>query len=345
MIIIMEEGAPRQAIDEMIAAVEAEGFRPFVNPGVERTVIAVLGVVHDKVEIADKLSTFASVERVVLVSEPYKLVSRAHHPQGSIFDIRGVKIGGPEICVIAGPCSVESRDQTLEIAHAVKAAGAHMLRGGAFKPRTSPYAFQGMGEAGLQILAEARDQTGLPVVTEVMDYDDCEVSAHYADVLQVGARNMQNFRLLQKLGTMSLPVLLKRGFGCKIDDLMMAAEYIMAGGNAQVILCERGIITFETATRFTTDINAIPVIKHHSHLPVIVDPSHAAGDWRYVADIALAAIAGGADGLEVEVHNHPEKAMSDSAQALRPEMFAAFMARARRVAEAVDRTIQPPVMA
>lgn len=346
MIIIMEAHAPQQAIDEMIRAVEAEGFKPFINPGVERTVIAVLGVVNvEKVVVADKFAAFPGVERVALVSEPYKLASRSHHPAGTVLNIRGVTIGGPELCVMAGPCSVESREQTLEVAHAVKAAGAHMLRGGAFKPRSSPYSFQGLGQEGLEILAEAREQTGLPVVTEVMDYFECDQAAEYADVLQVGARNMQNFRLLQKLGTMKVAVLLKRGFGCKIEDLMMAAEYIMSGGNNQVILCERGIITFETATRFTTDINAIPVIKHHSHLPIVVDPSHAAGDWRYVADIALGAIAAGADGLEIEVHNQPAKAKSDSAQALTPEKFIDLMDRARRVAAAVDRTIQAPVNA
>ncbi|HEX2949650.1 MAG TPA: 3-deoxy-7-phosphoheptulonate synthase [Armatimonadota bacterium] len=342
MIIIMEANAPEEAVNQVINAVEAEGFRPFVNPGVERAVIAVLGVVNaDKMAEADKFAAFAGVERVALVSEPYKLASRAHRPAGTILNIRGSEIGGQNLCVIAGPCSVESREQTLEIAHAVKEAGAHMFRGGAFKPRSSPYSFQGLGKKGLEILAEARDETGLPIVTEVMDANECDIAQEFADVLQVGARNMQNFRLLQKLGTMQLPVLLKRGFGCKVEDLMMAAEYIMSEGNQQVILCERGIITFETSTRFTTDINAIPVIKHHSHLPIVLDPSHASGDWRYVGDIALAGIAVGADGLEIEVHNNPAKAKSDGAQALTPEKFVAFMERARRVAAAVDRSIQP----
>jgi 3-deoxy-7-phosphoheptulonate synthase len=339
----MEEGASREAIDQVLSAVEGEGFRPFVNPGVERTVIAVLGVVNvEKVVVADKFAAFPGVERVALVSEPYKLASRAHHPAGTTFAVRGVAVGGRELCVIAGPCSVESREQTLEIAHAVKAAGAHMLRGGAFKPRTSPYAFQGLGVKGLEILAEAREQTGLPVVTEVMDNSDCDVAAEYADILQIGARNMQNFRLLRHVGGMQVPILLKRGFGCKVEDLLMAAEYIMAEGNPHVILCERGIITFENSTRFTTDINAVPVIKHHSHLPIVVDPSHAAGDWRYVASIALAGVAAGADGLEIEVHNNPAKAKSDSAQALTPEKFADFMRRARAVAAAVDRSISVP---
>jgi 3-deoxy-7-phosphoheptulonate synthase len=340
VIIIMEEGAPEEALREIIEAVKAEGMTPFINPGVERKVIAVLGVVNvEKVAVADKFAAYPGVERVALVSEPYKLASRAHHPAGTVINCRGVEIGGQELCIIAGPCSVESRDQVFEIAHAIKESGAHMLRGGAFKPRTSPYSFQGLGPKGLAILAEARDETGLPIVTEVMDAADCLVAGEYADIMQIGARNMQNFRLLKKVGRMKLPVLLKRGFGCKVEDLLMAAEYIMSEGNQQVILCERGIITFETSTRYTTDINAVPVIKHHSHLPIIIDPSHAAGDWRYVTDISLAGIAAGADGLEVEVHNHPEKAKSDSAQALTPEKFADLMRRAKRVAEAMDRTI------
>jgi 3-deoxy-7-phosphoheptulonate synthase len=339
----MEEGAPQEAISQVIEAIEAEGLKPFINPGVERKVIAVLGVVDvEKVSVADKFAALTGVERVALVSEPYKLASRAHHPAGTVVSVRGVPLGARELCVIAGPCSVESREQTLEIAHAVKAAGAHMFRGGAYKPRTSPYSFQGLGRKGLEILAEARDITGLPIVTEVMDSDDCDEANEFADVLQIGARNMQNFRLLKKVGGMKLPVLLKRGFGCKVEDLLMAAEYIMAAGNMNVILCERGIITFENSTRYTTDINAIPVIKHHSHLPVVLDPSHAAGDWRYVADIALAGIAAGADGLEIEVHNCPSKAKSDGAQALTPDKFVDFMARARRVAAAVERSIQEP---
>ncbi len=345
MIIIMEERASQEAISLVLEAIEAEGLKPFVNPGVERKVIAVLGVVDvEKVSVADKFAALTGVERVALVSEPYKLASRAHHPAGTIVNVRGVPLGGPELCVIAGPCSVESREQTLEIAHAVKAAGAHMFRGGAFKPRTSPYSFQGLGRKGLEILAEAREVTGLPIVTEVMDADDCDQANEFADVLQIGARNMQNFRLLKKVGGMKLPVLLKRGFGCKVEDLLMATEYIMAEGNMQVILCERGIITFEDSTRYTTDINAIPVIKHHSHLPIVLDPSHAAGDWRYVADIALAGIAAGADGLEIEVHNQPSKAKSDGAQALTPDKFVDFMTRARRVAAAVERSIRVPVV-
>ena len=340
MIIIMEQTASQFEVEALIQSIELEGLQAFLNQGVERTVIAVLGVVNtDKAGLSDKWSIFPGVERISLVSEPYKLASRAQKPKGTTINIRGQKVGSKEIVVIAGPCSVESREQTLAIAQAVKDAGAHMLRGGAFKPRTSPYAFQGMGEKGLQILAEARDLTGLPIVTEVMDENDCDVSVRYADVLQVGARNMQNFRLLKKLGTVKCPILLKRGFGCKIEDLLMAAEYIMAAGNQRVLLCERGIITFETATRFTTDINAVPVIKHQSHLPVILDPSHATGDAKYISSISLAGIAAGCDGLEIEVHNNPKAALSDSAQALTPDKFAELMKQIKRVALAVDRTV------
>jgi 3-deoxy-7-phosphoheptulonate synthase len=340
MIIIMQAGAPQSQVDDVLNAVESEGLRPFINPGVERTVIAVLGAIDaDKIVVGDKFAAFPGVERVALISEPYKMASRGHHAAGTVVDVAGIPIGGQELCVIAGPCSVESREQTLEIAHAVKEAGAHMLRGGAFKPRSSPYSFQGLGRHGLDILVEAREQTGLPVVTEVMDSFEVGLAVEYADIIQVGARNMQNFRLLQRLGTLRKPVLLKRGFGARVEDLLMAAEYIMSGGNDQVILCERGIITFENSTRYTMDINAVPVVKHLSHLPIVIDPSHAAGDWRYVGDIALAGIAAGADGLEIEVHNNPAKAKSDGAQSLTPEKFVAFMKRAKRVAEAVDRTL------
>jgi len=336
----MEQSASKKEVEAIIQAIEAEGLQAFLNLGVERSVIAILGVVGiEKSELSDKWSVFPGVERISHVSEPYKLANRAQKPKGTVINIRGQKLGAKELIVIAGPCSVESREQTLAIAESVKAAGAHMLRGGAFKPRTSPYAFQGLGEQGLQILAEARDLTGLPIVTEVMDESDCDIAVRYADVLQVGARNMQNFRLLKKLGTVKTPILLKRGFGCKVEDLLMAAEYIMAAGNHRVILCERGIITFENATRFTTDINAIPVVKHQSHLPIVVDPSHAAGDFRYVSSISLAAVAGGCDGLEIEVHNNPKVALSDSAQALTPDKFAELMKQIKRVAEAVDRTV------
>ncbi|HEU4753525.1 MAG TPA: 3-deoxy-7-phosphoheptulonate synthase, partial [Armatimonadota bacterium] len=278
-------------------------------------------------------------ERVTLISEPYKLSSRGYHHEDTVVDVNGVKIGGPEVVIIGGPCSVESREQVLETGRAVKAAGGKLLRGGAFKPRTSPYSFQGLGEEALQILAEAREETGLPIVTEVLDPDDLEMVTRYADVFQVGARNMCNFRLLQRLGRTNKPVLLKRGPSAKLREMLQAAEYIMVEGNHQVILCERGIISFDDATRNTTDINAIPVLKQWSHLPVILDPSHSTGLTRWVTPIARAAIAAGADGLIVEVHPNPAQALSDGNQALRPEQFQQMMEDVGRVAWAVGRHV------
>jgi len=338
MVIIMRTDARQQEIDHVIDLVQRSGFQPFVNHGVERKVIAVIGAMDaDKVQLADRFSLMPGVERVALISEPYKLAARASHPGGTLVRVGAVTIGGPTLAIIAGPCSVESRQQTLSTAEEVKAAGANLLRGGAFKPRTSPYAFQGLGREGLEILAEARERTGLPVVTEVMDPHDITLVAKYADVLQIGARNMQNFRLLQRVGEAGKPVLLKRGAGCKVKDLLMAAEYVMSEGNHQVILCERGITTFEDTTRYTTDINAVPVLKALSHLPVVVDPSHATGDWRYVPAITRAAIAAGADGVIVEVHHNPAEARSDGPQALEPARFAALMADLGKIARAVGR--------
>ena len=333
-----------QATPEQIRAVEDEiqsiGFRPFINPGVERKVIAVLGGLDaKKADLVEHFSAFPGVNRVELISHLWKLASREYHPEDTVVDISGVKVGGNTIAIAAGPCSVESEQQLIEIAHAVKAAGAHMLRGGAFKPRTSPYAFQGLGEEGLKILAKAREVTGLPIVTEVMDTHEVSLVAKYADVIQIGARNMQNYSLLKRVGKTRHPVLLKRGQGCRLRDLVMSAEYIIAEGNPNVILCERGITTFEDATRNTTDINAVPVLKQWTHLPVVMDPSHATGDWRFVGSVSKAGIAAGADGLLVEVHNDPQRALSDGPQALRPEQFDLLMSQIRRVAEAVDRTV------
>ena len=340
MVIIMEQGAEQAQIDGVIAAVQREGLTPFVNPGVERKVIAVLGAIDSaKVQLADRFMNLAGVERVTLISEPYKLSSRGYHPEDTVVEVNGVRIGGPEIVVIAGPCSVESRAQALRTAQAVKAAGAKLLRGGAFKPRTSPYSFQGLGKEALEILAECREATGLPIVTEIMDPHDLSVVCEYADVLQVVARNMQNFRLLARLGKTDKPVLLKRGPGSRIREMLQAAEYIMVGGNPRVILCERGIITFEDATRNTTDINAIPVLKQWSHLPVILDPSHSTGHSRWVGAISRAAVAAGADGLIVEVHPNPAEALSDGAQSLLPEKFAQLMQEVKRVAWAVGREV------
>ncbi|TAK25807.1 MAG: 3-deoxy-7-phosphoheptulonate synthase [Chloroflexota bacterium] len=340
MIISMKLGATQVELDDVMKAVETSGFRPFLNPGVERQVVAVLGEVDiDKVELMDQFSNMAGVERVQLISEPFKLSSRQAHPGPFSVSVGEVSIGGTRIVVIAGPCSVESESQVLETARAVKASGARLLRGGAFKPRSSPHSFQGLGEKGLKMLATARAETGLPIVTEVMDPHDLDVVCRYADMLQIGARNMQNFSLLRWTGQTRHPVLLKRGPGSRIRDFLMAAEYILAEGNPNVVLCERGIISFEDASRYTTDINAIPILKGLTHLPVILDPSHATGNWAWVKPIALAGIAAGADGLIVEVHPDPQHARSDGKQSLKPSKFADLMAGVARVAPAVDRSI------
>ena len=343
MVIIMETGATAAQVKSVIEEIERAGFRAFVNPGVERKVIALLGAVDvQKAQLADHFASLPGVERVTRISEPYKLAARATQPEGSRIQVREVWIGGPAVTIIAGPCSVESREQTLETARMVKAAGAMILRGGAFKPRTSPYSFQGLGREGLEILAEARAETGLPFVTEVMEVEEVELVAQYADMLQIGARNMQNFRLLQRVGRIDMPVLLKRGPGCRVRDFLMAAEHIMVEGNHQVVLCERGITTFEDSTRYTLDISAVPVIKHLSHLPIIVDPSHSAGEWRYVAPLSMAALAAGADGLLIEVHPDPPSALSDGPQALKPKRFRSLVAEIARLAETLGRTLPPP---
>jgi 3-deoxy-7-phosphoheptulonate synthase len=342
MVIIMKLGATGAELDAVMAAVSESGFRPFLNPGVERKVVAVLGEVDiDKVELMDQFSNMAGVERVQLISEPFKLSSRAAHPGPFLVNVGDVAIGGDEVVVIAGPCSVESEAQLMATARAVRDCGAQLLRGGAFKPRSSPHSFQGLGEDGLKMLASARAETGLPVVTEVLDPHDLEVVCRYADMLQIGARNMQNFALLRWVGQTRHPVLLKRGPGSRVRDFLMAAEYILAEGNSQVVLCERGIITFEDASRYTTDINAVPILKGLSHLPVILDPSHATGNWAWVKPIALAGIAAGADGLIVEVHPDPQHARSDGKQSLKPERFREMMDGVARVATAVERSLRP----
>jgi 3-deoxy-7-phosphoheptulonate synthase len=340
MVIIMEAGASSAQVNNVISEIEKAGFRAFVNPGVERKVIALLGAMDvQKAQLAEHFAALSGVERVTRISEPYKLVARATHPEGTRISVGPVTIGGSDIVIIAGPCSVESRAQTLETARLVKAAGASLLRGGAFKPRTSPYSFQGLGKSGLEILAEARAETGLAIVSEVMDMEDLAIALEYVDIIQIGARNMQNFRLLQQVGRIDRPVIVKRGPGNRIRDLLMAAEYIMAEGNPQVILCERGITTFEDATRYTLDISAVPVIKHLSHLPVIIDPSHCAGEWRYVTSLSRAAVAAGADGLLVEVHPNPATALSDGPQALKPERFDELVVEVNRIAEALGRKV------
>jgi 3-deoxy-7-phosphoheptulonate synthase len=287
----------------------------------------------------DQFLHLPGVDRVVPISRPYKLASREFRPEDSVFPLDGVQVGDDGIVIIAGPCSVENRTQLLETAHAVREAGAHALRGGAFKPRTSPYSFQGLGEDGLELLAEARQVTGLPIVTEVMTPEQISLVARYADVLQVGARNMQNYALLHAVGESQQSVLLKRGMMASIEELLMAAEYILSHGNRRVMLCERGIRTFEDATRNTTDINAVPVLKALTHLPVVLDPSHSTGHWQYVNAIARAGIAAGADGLIVEVHPHPELALSDGGQSLKPERFVELVTQVKNIAQAVGRSL------
>ena len=340
MIIIMDMEATSDEVESVQEEIKKIGFRPFINPGVERKVIAVLGELDvQKADLVEHFEAMDGVARVELISDLWKLASRSYRPEGSVVEVGDVKIGAEAVAVAAGPCSVESQDQTIQLAHQVKAAGAKMLRGGAFKPRTSPYSFQGLEEEGLRILAKAREETGLPVVTEVMDTYQVDLVCKYADVLQIGTRNMQNYALLKRVGSTGHPVLLKRGLGSKIKDLLMSAEYIISEGNQNVMLCERGITTFEDSTRNTTDINAIPVLKEWTHLPVVVDPSHATGNWQYVGAVSRAAVAAGADGILVEVHNDPAHAMSDGPQSLKPEKFQELMGQLARIAQAVDRTI------
>ncbi|MCK4977103.1 MAG: 3-deoxy-7-phosphoheptulonate synthase [Anaerolineales bacterium] len=339
MMIIMHIDATQDQIAAVVERVEEYGLRAHLSSGEERTVIGAVG--DRRPVILDQFLHLPGVDRVLPISRPYKLASREFRPKNSVFPLDGVQIGGDEIVIIAGPCSVESRSQLLETAHAVREAGAHALRGGAFKPRTSPYSFQGMGEAGLELLAEARQVTGLPIVTEVMTPEQISLVVRYADVLQIGARNMHNYSLLHAVGESQQSVLLKRGMMASIEELLMAAEYILSHGNRRVILCERGIRTFEDATRNTTDINAVPVLKALTHLPVILDPSHSTGHWQYVNAIARAGIAAGADGLIVEVHPNPEQALSDGGQSLKPERFAELVTQIRNIAQAVDRSLAP----
>lgn len=338
MIIVLKAGASEAEIAEVARRVRALGYTPHVIRGELRTVIGAVGDERGKADLL-ALENLECVEAVQRILQPYKLASREFKQEPTLVAVDGVVIGGPRLTVIAGPCSVESREQVLEVAARVKAAGATLLRGGAFKPRTSPYAFQGLEEEGLRLLAEAKRATGLPVVTEVMEPDKVELVAAYADVLQIGARNVQNFSLLKRVAEVRKPVLLKRGMATSIQEWLLSAEYILAGGNPHVILCERGIRTFETATRFTLDLNAVPVLKRLTHLPVIVDPSHGTGHWEYVEAMARAGVAAGADGLMIEVHPKPAEALSDGPQSLKPERFAELMVQVRRVAEAVGRAL------
>ncbi len=342
MMIIMRPGVPREQIDAVIAEIEKHNLSSHPIFGVEQTIIGAVGDGH--YILKETFEALPGVLEVQRISKPYKLASRQFHEQDSVFKLDGFTIGGNEVPIIAGPCSVESRGQILEIAQAVKEAGANALRGGVFKPRTSPYAFQGLGEEGLEYMAEAREKTGLPLVVEVMAVSQIPMMEKYVDVFQLGARNMQNFNLLRALGETRTPVLFKRGMSATIEEMLMASEYILNGGNHNVILCERGIRTFETATRNTTDVNAIPGLKELTHLPVVIDPSHSTGDSKYVSAIARAGVAAGADGIIVEVHHDPAHAISDGKQSLTPEAFAKMVKQVKAVAEAVDRKlVEPPL--
>ncbi|HEX8947805.1 MAG TPA: 3-deoxy-7-phosphoheptulonate synthase [Dissulfurispiraceae bacterium] len=338
MIVVMKIGAQEEELKSVCKKAEELGFTPHVIYGKERNVVGLIGVGGDREEVY-VLEEFPGVDRVVPITKPYKLASREVKREASVVEVSGVRIGGAEVAVIAGPCSVESEDQMIKVATKVKAAGAKMLRGGAFKPRTSPYAFQGLGEEGLKYLAKAREATGLPIVTEVVNPMDIDLIYKYADMFQVGARNIQNFALLTLLGQAKKPVLLKRGHATTVDEFLMATEYILSEGNRDVVLCERGIRTFETATRNTLDISCIPVVKAKSHLPIIIDPSHAAGHVPYIPALSKAAVAAGADGLIIEVHPDPETALCDGKQSLNPSQFASLMTEIKAVALAVGRDI------
>lgn len=337
MIIVLRPEATKKQLDHLVSKIKSLGLKPWISKGVERTIVGVIG--EEDIIRVQPLEVFPGVEKVLSILKPYKLASRDFKKEPTVVDIGGLKVGGKKIVVMAGPCSVENRKLLIDIAKKVKKAGATVLRGGAFKPRTSPYAFQGLGLKGLKFLADAREETGLKIVTELMDIRDLDMVAKYADIIQIGARNMQNFNLLREVGKTRIPVLIKRGMANTVKELLMSAEYVLSEGNFSVILCERGIRTFEDSTRFTLDINAIPVIKSLSHLPVIVDPSHATGKWGLVGPVAKAGIAAGADGLIIEVHPNPEEAMSDGEQSLYPENFASLMKDVKKVAEAVDREI------
>jgi len=338
MIIVLKPEATQAQVNHIIEKVKVLGLTPHVSKGSERTIIGVIG--PEDVLRVTPLEAFAGVEKVIPVLSPFRLVSREFKKEDSIIELgKGVKIGGKPLVVMAGPCSIENIDRLFEIGREVKKAGATVLRGGAFKPRTSPYSFQGLGKQGLQMLREVGSELGLVTVTEVMDSRDVELVANYADVLQIGCRNMQNFNLLKEVGATRKPVLLKRGMASTVKDMLMSAEYILSEGNFSVILCERGIRTFEDSTRNTLDISAIPVTKQLSHLPIIVDPSHAAGKWGLVAALSKASVGAGCDGLIVEVHNHPEEAVSDGEQSLIPEKFASLMAQLKGIAASVGREI------
>jgi 3-deoxy-7-phosphoheptulonate synthase len=324
MVIVMKKNAPAEQVDQVISWIESVGYQTHPSRGVEQTIIGVVGDDRGKAQLKS-VEYHPGVEKIVPILKPYKLASRESRGGDTIVSVGSLDIGGPEFVVMAGPCSVESEEQLMESAYIIKKGGAQILRGGAYKPRTSPYSFQGLEEEGLKLLKKVREKMGLPVVTEVMSTVDVELVEEYADILQIGTRNIQNFALLKRVGQVRKPVLLKRGMMTTIEELLMSAEYILSSGNDQVILCERGIRTFETATRNTLDLSAIPVLKELTHLPVIVDPSHATGHWKYVLPLSLGAMAVGADGLLIEVHPQPEKALCDGSQSLKPEKFYQLM--------------------
>ncbi len=335
MIVVMKTTATQDEIAAIMGRVEEAGCKVHPIYGQDRTVIGVIG---DGTSIdRHQIGRMQGVEEVVPISKPYKSASREFHPENTVFSVGGIEIGGDELVIMAGPCSVEGRSQLIETAIACKEAGAHILRGGAYKPRTSPYAFQGLGEEGLRYLAEAREVTGMPVITEVMEPELVPLVADYADILQIGTRNMQNYALLNAAGRSGMPVMLKRGMSATIEEWLLAAEYILSHHNNTVMLCERGIRTFARETRNTFDINAIPVAKSLSHLPVIADPSHGTGQWEYVGPVAKAAVAAGADGVIIEVHPQPDKAWSDGRQSLKPERFAELVVQMKAISQAIGR--------
>jgi len=337
MIVVLRPDATEVQIKHLVERIKSLGLKPMISKGVERTIIGIIG--EEDVLRAQPLEIFPGVEKVMPILSPYKLVSREFRHENTVVNVDGVKVGGKKIVVMAGPCSVESRELLLHIAKAVKKSGAAILRGGAFKPRTSPYSFQGLGEEGLKYLKEAKTKTGLPIITEIMDIRDMPLIEKYADILQIGARNMQNFNLLKEIGLTKKPVMLKRGMSSTIKELLMSAEYILSNGNFNVMLCERGIRTFEEETRFTLDLSAVPALKRLTHLPVIIDPSHGTGKWGYVPAMAKAAVAAGADGLIIEVHPKPEEAFSDGVQSLLPDNFDKLMKELKNIAKVVGRDI------
>ena len=336
MIIVLKPRTTEENLNRVIKMVETKGLEAHVVRGEEMTIIGCIG---DTVRIDPRLfEVDQSVDKVMHVQEPYKLANRAFHPEDTIVDVSGIPVGGGHMAMIAGPCSVESEEQVIDVAKAVKEAGANMLRGGAFKPRTSPYSFQGLGLEGLEMLCRAKEETGLPIVTELMSGEYLDIFDEKVDLIQIGARNMQNFDLLKQLGRTKRPILLKRGLNATYEEWIMSAEYIMASGNENVILCERGVRTFETYTRNTLDLQAIPVLKKMTHLPVVVDPSHAGAKWWLVDTMAKAALAAGTDGLMIEVHNNPDCALCDGGQSLKPEKYAVLLEQLRRIAPIVEKT-------